>query len=138
MSLINILHPDLITPDNIKQLPPNQVFVFGSNLRGVHGNGAALIAWQKFGAVPGCGFGHFGHSYAIPTKDMHIETIPLHVISIYVEIFKDYARKHPELQFMVTAIGCGLAGYKPEDIAPMFKGSPGNVALPLSFWEVLL
>ena len=102
------------------------VFVFGSNEAGVHGAGAALHAYKNYGARYGKSYGHFGDSFAIPTKDELIETMPLDRIHEYVRGFLAYARGHRKIKFQVTAIGCGLAGYKHEDIAPMFKNAPKN------------
>lgn len=109
------------------------IFVFGSNLRGVHGAGAAKFALEEHGAQWGIGVGRTGNSYAIPTKDWLIRTLPLTEIAPYVERFIDYAKAHPELTFQVTRIGCGLAGYTPADIAPMFKGVPDNCIMPEDF-----
>lgn len=111
------------------------VFVFGSNEAGIHGSGAALDARRHRGAVYGKGFGHFGNSFAIPTKDLHIKTLPLENIKNYVNLFIDYANAHPELRFEVTRIGCGLAGYTDADIAPMFAGTPENCELPEGWRE---
>lgn len=111
----------------------NQIFVFGSNLAGRHGAGSAKEAWANHGALWGRGVGRSGNSYAIPTKDAQLKTLPLHKIEPYVEEFVEYAREHPELIFNVVAIGCGLAGCKPEQIAPMFKGAPSNCNLPSEF-----
>lgn len=108
----------------------SEIFVFGSNLAGRHGKGAALHARQHHGAINGFGHGRMGNAYAIPTKDENIRTLPLDSIRRYVAIFVAYAKNHPELRFQVTAIGTGLAGYKHEDIAPMFKGAPSNCRLP--------
>ena len=105
------------------------IFVFGSNEAGRHGAGAAKAA-KKHGAIYGQGRGRQGDSYAIPTKDKHLETRPLHAIALDVQIFIQYANEHPELTFEVTRIGCGLAGYKYSDIAPMFKDAPSNCNLP--------
>lgn len=107
------------------------IFVFGSNLAGIHGAGSALHAKLNYGAIQGEGEGRTGNAYAIPTKDAYIKTMPLFHIEPYVKRFIDYAwsmkgRSGPELQFLVTQIGCGLAGYKPADIAPMFRGAPDN------------
>lgn len=121
------------TPEHITFLAPNEVFVFGSNLAGLHGGGAALLARERFGAVSGEGIGHHGQTYAIPTKDERIETLPLDDIAEHVSEFLDYARHKPDLTFLVTRIGCGLAGYTPADIAPFFSHSPANVILPASF-----
>lgn len=106
------------------------VFVFGSNLAGRHGRGAALEARLRHGAVYGVGEGLSGRSYAIPTKDERIKTLPLHRIAGYVETFKRFAREHPEMTFQVTRVGCGLAGYADKDIAPMFSDAPDNCVLP--------
>lgn len=117
----------------ITTLKPNQVFVFGSNEAGIHGAGAAYTAYKKFGARIGRGEGHYGQSYAIPTKDKDLNVLPIGKIKPYVKRFLDYAKDMPDLQFLVTAIGCGLAGYKPEQIAPLFKDIPENVVLPEEF-----
>ena len=113
------------------------IFVFGSNLAGRHGAGAALYARKHHGAVYGQGEGWQGNSYAIPTKTTPSQTMPLDVIRMYVEKFLAFASAHPEMDFQVTAIGCGLAGYTPKDIAPMFKGAPSNCHLPDEFKAVL-
>lgn len=102
------------------------IFVFGSNLAGRHGLGAARYARAHYGAVYGEGNGRTGNAYAIPTKDENIQTLPLYKIKAYVDEFMDYARCHPDLRFFVTKVGCGLAGYRNKDIAPMFKGAPNN------------
>lgn len=107
-----------------------QIFVFGSNLAGRHGKGAALHARREHGAVYGQGVGLQGNSYAIPTKDAQLNTLPLTVIQRHVDEFLRFAMDHPELQFNVTRIGCGLAGYKDSDIAPMFTWKLDNVKLP--------
>jgi hypothetical protein len=111
----------------------NMVFVFGSNLAGRHGAGAARWAKLNRGAIYGCGEGMQGDSYAIPTKDHNIRTLPLDYIKIYVETFLNYARNNPEITFHLTPIGCGLAGYEPEQIAPMFADAPPNVVKPKEF-----
>lgn len=126
-----------ITPENIVTLEPNQIFIFGSNESGRHGKGAAKTALNKFGAKWGCGDGLQGCSYGISTKDRRLKTLSLDRIQSKVRRFIRFATEHPELHFLVTAIGCGLAGYKSEDIAPMFKDAPENVRLPQSFWDVL-
>ncbi len=110
-----------------------KIFVFGSNLAGRHGKGAALYAKKYHGAIYGQGVGIQGESYAIPTKDGRMRTLPLHEIEDYVNDFKEYARRHPEMTFQLTPIGCGLAGYKPIDIAPMFEDAPENVIRPIEF-----
>lgn len=102
------------------------VFVFGSNLAGIHGAGAARYALKHEGAVWGQGIGHFGNSYALPTKDRNIESLRTNEINEFVDQFIEYAEAHPELQFKVTRIGCGLAGFSDEQIAPMFDRAPDN------------
>lgn len=106
------------------------VFVFGSNLAGRHGAGAALCALKEHGAIYGCGIGRQGNSYAIPTKNYNLRSLPLSRIAVYVRDFIRYARACPDEQFLVTRIGCGLAGYTARDIAPMFQRAPGNCMLP--------
>lgn len=115
--------------DNIKELESHQIFVFGANEAYRHGAGAALYAKQKFGARQGMA-GLVGQSYGIPTKDSFIQTLPLSKIAVHVNIFLKCALDHPDLEFLVTPIGCGLAGYRPADIAPLFKNVPVNVLLP--------
>lgn len=112
--------------DNIEQLKENQCFVFGSNLVGRHGEGAAWQARNSFRAIYGRGIGFTGDCYAIPTKDHNIETIPLDVVKYFVGLFLEDATLSPDLEFLVTKIGCGLAGYTDAQIAPMFKGAPVN------------
>lgn len=116
---------------------PKKIFVFGSNLAGRHGKGAALHAKQKFGAIYGQGVGLQGQSYAIPTKDEKIKTLPLEHISVYVKQFLEFANENPALKFYVSPIGCGLAGYTPEQIAPMFVAAGHNVELNRAFQEAL-
>ena len=106
------------------------IFVFGSNEAGRQGKGAALHAKQHYGAKYGVGVGRTGNAYAIPTKDGQLRTLPLDRIQQYVRQFLAYAEDNPELIFKVTAIGTGLAGYKHEDIAPMFADAPLNCRLP--------
>ena len=114
-----------------------KVFVFGSNAAGIHGAGAAKFAWQNKGARHGKGYGHIGNSFAIPTKDEHIETLPLERIQMYVQGFIAYAIDHRKVTFQVTCIGCGLAGYKHKDIAPMFKDAPKNCQFDENWREFL-
>jgi hypothetical protein len=125
-----------ITPEQITQLEENQIFVFGSNEAGIHGAGAARAA-LAFGAEMYKGFGLAANTFAIPTKDWEIAVLPLPVIKMYVERFLAFAKLSPDFQFLVTPIGCGLAGYKPVDIAPLFVGALEleNVHLPESFWH---
>ena len=123
-----------VTPEWIDTLAENEVFVFGSNLAGMHGGGAARVAWLRFGAKMGQGVGMQGQSYAIPTMQGGVETI-----RPYVDEFIGFAKDHPEKRFLVTPIGCGIAGFEPEDIAPLFEGALDveNICLPESFWNFL-
>jgi hypothetical protein len=102
------------------------IFVFGSNLAGRHGKGAALEARRKYGAEYGVGVGRTGDAYAIPTKDFNLKTLPLEIISLFVDDFIQYTLDHAHLEFYVTRIGCGLAGYTEAQIRPMFDGAPSN------------
>ena len=124
-----IERPDY-TPDYITELKPDEVFVFGSNLHGMHGGGAAYVAFRQFGAVMGCGVGLRGQSYALPTMQGGVETI-----KPYVDDFIAFAKAHPELFFYVTRIGCGIAGFKDKEIAPLFSEAVEveNVCLPEAF-----
>jgi len=106
------------------------IFVFGSNLAGRHGAGAALEARRKHGAIYGQGIGRQGNSYAIPTRSGRLQTLSLAIIRRHVLDFMEYARANPDLDFCVTRIGCGLAGYTDNQIAPMFIGAPSNCHLP--------
>lgn len=110
-----------------------RIFVFGSNLAGRHGAGSALAAYQMYGAELGVGVGRTGNSYAIPTKDAQLRVLPLATIAEHVADFIQYAVEHPELTFDVVAIGCGLAGYRASQIAPLFRDAPPNVILPMQF-----
>lgn len=123
-----------ITPEHITTLKPNEIFVFGSNLEGAHGGGAAAAAMKHFGAIWGQGVGLQGRSYGIPTMHGGVEKI-----KPYVTSFIDFARLHPELNFLVTRIGCGIAGFRDEQIAPLFADAVvlENVWLPASFLSVL-
>ena len=112
----------------------NMIFVFGSNLRGVHGAGAARFAYLHKGAMHGVGVGIRGKSYALPTKDVRINTLSLYDIEGFVDMFIEYAKCWPGVQFQVTRVGCGLAGYKDKDIAPMFVHAPANCFFD-SAWE---
>ena len=112
--------------EEIKELKDNQVFVFGSNLGGRHGKGAALTAKRLFGAEYGVGLGVTGDCYAIPTKDQTLQSLSLFSIEQYIFYFKEYARNHPEIEFIVTKVGCGLANFTNVQIAPLFLGSPKN------------
>jgi len=107
-------------------IKPNEVFVFGSNLAGRHGAGAALTALKQYGAILFQGEGLQGRSYALPTKDLRIQTLTLDAIGRHIEDFKEFARSRPDLRFYVTPVGCGLAGYKREQIKPFFADMPEN------------
>ena len=122
-----------VTPQMIRQLGENEIFVFGSNANGYHRGGAAAFAMREFGAVWGQGEGLQGKSYAIPTME------GLDQLREAVNRFAAFADQHQELRFLVTMVGCGIAGYSPRDIAPLFKGCIDleNVALPIEFWNVL-
>ncbi len=118
------------TPERITSLRADEVFVFGSNLAGMHGGGAAYAAFKKFGAIWGRGVGLQGQSYAIPTMQGGVETI-----RPYVDDFIDFAKAHPDLFFYVTRIGCGIAGFAAAEIAPLFAAARAvpNICLPESF-----
>ena len=115
------------TPEFITSLEPNEIFVFGSNLKGMHGGGAAYIAYRKFGAIMGQGVGLQGQSYGIPTMQGGVETI-----RPYVDEFIEFAKEHPTLTFLVTRIGCGIAGFTDDEISPLFKEAHevDNIVLP--------
>lgn len=119
------------TPGNISFLENNQIFVFGSNEQGLHSGGAALTAVKKFGAIMGQGEGLQGQSYAIPTME------GIDSMRKAIERFIEYAKEHPELTFLVTRIGCGIAGYKEEEVAPLFADAKdiSNIYLPSGFWN---
>jgi hypothetical protein len=124
-----------VSPQWINKLEANEIFVFGSNLEGMHGGGAAAVA-RKWGAIWGQGVGLQGQTYAIPTMQGGVETI-----KPYVDEFLAFAKSHPELKFLVTEIGCGIAGFTVQEIAPLFKAALEenieNVYLPQRFYEVL-
>ncbi|MBQ8721479.1 MAG: hypothetical protein IJX60_03725 [Paludibacteraceae bacterium] len=123
-----------ISSNRITDLLPNEIFVFGSNIAGYHCRGAAGLALEKFGAIWGQGVGLQGQCYAIPTmyKDVH-------AIQPFIDEFLTFAYYHPELTFLVTEIGCGIAGFKPCDIAPLFHSAIernlSNIFLPISFYS---
>ena len=129
------------TPDNITQLEDNQIFVFGSNLAGKHGLGAAKIAKDKFGAVYGIGKGICGgQCYAFPTKDWEIQSLTLLEIKNEFGDLIDCCNKHPEKEFLLTKVGCGLAGFSVAEIAPLlgYFTIPPNLILPKEFWSNLV
>ena len=125
-----------ISPKWIENLEKNDIFVFGSNLSGFHGGGAAALA-MKWGAIWGQGVGLHGQTYAIPTMQGGIETI-----KPYIDDFLSFANSHSELKFLVTEIGCGIAGFTVKEIAPLFKAAIDenieNIYLPKSFYAELL
>lgn len=123
-----------VTNPRIKKLEKNEIFVFGSNLAGQHAGGAARFAADKFGAVWGQGVGLQGQSYAIPTMQGGVETI-----KPYIDEFVKFAKEHTEYDFLVTRIGCGIAGFTDEEIAPLFEGCKAleNVALPEEWRGIL-
>lgn len=123
-----------ITPDWVEQLSPDEIFVFGSNLEGHHGGGAALCAYRNFGAIWGVGTGIQGQSYGIPTMHGGVDDI-----KPYVDEFLAYARQHPENKFLLTRIGCGIAGFLDEEMAPLFAPAleMPNVAFPAKWLEIL-
>lgn len=123
------------TPENINKLAPDEIFVFGSNLAGRHGGGAARTAMEHFGAKWGVGTGIQGQSYAIPTMQGGVDTI-----KPYVDRFLDFAEEWDQTTFLVTRIGCGIAGFRPEEIAPLFDRALDmyNVVLPEDFFDILI
>ena len=134
-----------ITPEKIEKLNKYEIFCMGTNLAGRHGLGAAKFAYDNLWAQYGKGYGiswksnEMVGSYAIPTKGLDIEPIPLSWIEYYVNHFIEYTKGYPQLTFLVTEIGCGLANWKPEQIAPLFKEAIEleNIHLPKRFWDVL-
>jgi hypothetical protein len=125
-----IFHPDRTTPKD------SRIFVFGSNLGGKHGAGAALEARLRYGALLGQGEGLVGNSYAIPTKTANFECLSLEEIEQYVETFVLFTLENPDMRFFVTRVGCGLAGNKDEAVAPMFRGAI-NCSFPDTWTEFL-
>lgn len=130
----NFTNRPTYTPEFITSLLEDEVFVFGSNLAGMHHGGAAKIAAKKFGAIYGQGVGLHGQYYAIPTMHGGVETI-----LPYVEDFIEFAKANTNLYFYVTRIGCGIAGFKDEEIAPLFKAALNieNICLPKEFVDIL-
>ncbi len=122
------------TPERITELGPNEIFVFGSNLAGAHGGGAAWLAYNSFGAVWGQGVGLQGQSYGIPTMHGGVE-----VIKPYVDEFISFAKTRPDLKFYVTQIGCGIAGFQVKEIAPLFLEAIDveNIILPQAFVQAI-
>ena len=128
-----------IASDKIMSLKENEIFIFGSNLSGKHGRGAAKTALNKFGARWGQASGIQGQSYGIPTKDRNMNVLNTNEISYHVEKFIKFAKSNPNLTFLVTEIGCGLAKFSPKQIAPLFEKAKDipNIHLPKRFWEQL-
>lgn len=118
------------TPERISELKPNEIFVFGSNLSGSHGGGAALLAYERFGAIWGQGVGLQGQSYGIPTMHGGVDAI-----KPYVDEFIEFAKAHPEYKFLVTKVGCGIAGFTTREMAPLFQDAIDveNIILPKEF-----
>ena len=133
MSNTSIIDGRRVASDRIASLGENEIFVFGSNIQGSHGGGAAWYAHKNFGAEWGVGEGLTGRTYALPT--MEGPTSLKHAVDNFVAC----AKQHPELTFLVTAVGCGIAGYRPNEVAPLFREATSleNVFLPQVFWEVL-
>ena len=122
------------TPDYISELKDGEIFVFGSNIAGQHGGGAARLAYNQFGAEWGVGVGLTGQTYAIPTMHGGVDAI-----APYVDEFIEFARQNSNMKFYVTRIGCGIAGFRDEDIAPLFRNAltVSNIVLPKSFYNIL-
>ena len=133
MSNTNIINGRRVASDRIATLGENEIFVFGSNIQGAHGGGAAWFAHKAFGAEWGVGEGLTGHTYALPTMEGKAS------LKTAVEHFIACAKQHPELTFLVTAVGCGIAGYRADEVAPLFKEATSleNVYLPQVFWDNL-
>lgn len=127
-------HTDGTLPD---ANDPRTVWVFGSNLAGIHGAGAARVALEKFGAVDGQGVGYRGQSYAIPTMNRKLARLPRHVIAMHIAKFIVFAHHHSKHNFFVTRVGCGIAGYTDAEIAPMFKAAPANCSFAEAWREFL-
>ena len=133
MKNTSIVNGRRVAADRIAELGAGEVFVFGSNIQGAHGGGAAWFAHKHFGAEWGVGEGLTGRTYALPTMEGKDS------MKAAVDRFVACARQHPELTFLVTAVGCGIAGYTPEEVAPLFKEATSleNVYLPQVFWDIL-
>lgn len=125
---------DKVTSNYITDLDSNEIFVFGSNKSGLHLGGAAAFALENFEAKMGIGEGLTGQCYALPTME------GIDSFKEAVDKFEECVKEHPELKFLVTEVGCGIAGYTPEEVAPLFKkiSTYPNVSLPLSFWNVII
>jgi len=128
-----------ITSEKIISLNENEIFVFGSNRSGRHSKGAAKTAMYKFGAIWGQAAGLQGKSYGIPTKDRNLNVLSIPEIEHHVRKFISFAKNNPQLTFLVTEIGCGLAKFSPKQIAPLFEKAKDvlNIHLPKRFWDQL-
>lgn len=132
-----------ITPEKITKLKPNEIFVFGSNINGIHGAGAARLAKLKFGAVWGCGRGWMGQTYAVPTREFTqgkgFETFDIDEIEEEIVSLEGFIMLNPDKEFLITKIGCGLAGLKIDQVAPLFESISKlpNVSLPKEFWDII-
>ena len=133
MANTSVINGRRVASDRIADLGENEIFVFGSNIQGAHGGGAAWYAHKKFGAEWGVGEGLTGRTYALPTMEGKAS------LKHAVEHFISCAKEHPELTFLVTAVGCGIAGYTADEVAPLFKEATSleNVYLPQVFWDIL-
>lgn len=131
--MTSTFHLDNTIPRAEKDANP-WIWVFGSNEKGVHGAGAAKVAHVNFGAKYGVGRGMTGNAYAIPTKDRHIQSLRFGDVESNIFEFLEFAKANPGKRFYVTRVGCGLAGFKDEDIGPLFSGAPDNCSLPVQ-WE---
>ena len=133
MKNTNIINGHRVASDHIAKLGENEIFVFGSNIQGAHGGGAAWFAHKAFGAEWGVGEGLTGQTYALPTMEGEAS------LKNAVDHFISCAKQHPKLTFLVTAVGCGIAGYTPNEVAPLFREATSleNVYLPQMFWEFL-
>ena len=125
---------DRVTPEKVNKVRNNEIYVFSSNLQGLHNDGTARIAFQRYGAVMGQSVGLQGKCYAIPT----LQGEP-NIVRPYVDELLEFVKQHPEQTFIVTKIGTDIAGYTPQDIAPMFKKAVWmkNVRLPQEYWDIL-
>lgn len=131
-----LIHQSIID-NKVSSIPKEHVFVFGSNLSGIHGAGSAKLAHAKFGAVWGKGEGFAGNSYALPTKGINISFIELDLVKVYVNEFLKFARNNMDKTFKVTQVGCGLAGFTKEEIAPLFKDATTNCFFDTQWKEFL-
>lgn len=127
-----------ISKNNISTLSPNEVFVYGANEAGIHGAGGAYLAYSQFGAKWGK-YGYDGQAYGIPTKSDTYRVLTVNEIMYHVHVFIQCVKAHPDKDFLLTEIGCGLAGYNPSDIAPLFRAAIDlpNLYFPQRFADIL-